>query len=179
MIANDISSDSSAFLSAEELIACLIFLSIILDHCILSFDTKFLLIWTFKDDKYIAFKNVLHFSLNSVFNFFCAFCIESSFLISHDLMNLYVWNTFFSSTLFRKLIQNWFLINFIASWYEFYICIISVHASSVLHLFQNRFFDDSAFCISMSSSFHQSFDFAHIRCLNTNNFTALLMHLIK
>ncbi len=154
MIANDISSDLNVFLSAEKLIACLIFLSIILDHCILSFNSKFSLIWTFKDDEYIAFKNVLHFSLNSVFNFFYAFCIKDSFSINHDLMNLYVWNTFFSLTLFRKLIQNWFLINFIASWYEFCIHIISVHASSVLHLFQIRFLDDSAFRISMSSLFH-------------------------
>ncbi len=44
MIANDISSDSSAFLSAEKLIACLIFSSITLDHCILSFDSNSLLI---------------------------------------------------------------------------------------------------------------------------------------
>ena len=83
-------------------------------------------------------------------------------------MNLYVWNTSFSSTLFKKLIQNWFLISFIASWYEFHICIISAHASSFLHLFQICFFDNSIFCISMSSLFHQSFDFTHIRCLNTN-----------
>ncbi len=40
MIANDISSDSSAFLNAEKLIACLIFPSITLDHCILSFNSN-------------------------------------------------------------------------------------------------------------------------------------------
>jgi len=54
-----------------------------------------------------------------------------------------------------------------------------VHASSFLHLFQIRFFDDSVFRISISFLFHQSFDFAHIRCLNMNNFTVFLMHLIK
>ncbi len=41
MITNDISSDSNAFLSAEKLITCLIFSSITLDHCILSFDSNF------------------------------------------------------------------------------------------------------------------------------------------
>jgi len=40
MIMNDISSDSSAFLNAEKLIACLIFPSITLDHCILSFNSN-------------------------------------------------------------------------------------------------------------------------------------------
>ncbi len=95
MIANDISSDSNAFLSAEKLIACLIFSSITLDHCILSFNSNSSLIWIFEDDEYIAFRNVLHFSLNSIFNSFCKFCIENSFSIKHDLMNLYVWNTFF------------------------------------------------------------------------------------
>ena len=150
-----------------------------LDHCILSFDSNSSLIWIFKDDEYIAFRNVLHFSLNSVFNSFCKFCIKNSFSIKHDLVNLYVWNTFFSSMLFKKLIQNWFLISFIASWYEFHICTISVHASSFLHLFQIHFFDNSVFCISMSSLFHQNFDFAHIFCLNTNNFTVFLMHFIK
>ncbi len=65
-------------------------------------------------------------------------------------MNLYVWNTSFSSMLFKKLIQNWFLISFIASWYEFCICTIFAHASSFLHLFQICFFDNSIFHISMS-----------------------------
>ncbi len=179
MIANDISSDSNAFLSAEKLIACLIFPSITLDHCILSFNSNSSLIWIFEDDEYIAFRNVLHFSLNLIFNSFCEFCIESSFSIRRDLVNLYVWNTFFSLTLFKKVVQNWFLISFIASWYEFRICTISAHASSFLHLFQVRFFDNSVFHISMSSLFHQSFDFAHIRCLNTNNFTVFLMHSVK
>ncbi len=114
MIANDISSDSNAFLSAEKLIACLIFSLITLDHCILSFDSNSSLIWIFEDDEYIAFRNVLHFSLNSIFNSFCKFCIESNFSIKRDLVNLYVWNTYFSSTLFKELIQNWFLISFIA-----------------------------------------------------------------
>ncbi len=179
MIANDISFNSSAFLSAEKLIACLIFSSITLDHCILLFNSNSSLIWIFKDDEYIAFRNVLHFSLNSIFNSFCKFCIKNSFSIRYDLVNLYVWNTSFSLTLFKKLIQNWFLINFIASWYEFCICTISAHALSFLHLFQIYFFDDSVFCILMSSLFHQSFDFAHIRCLNTNNFTVFLMHSVK
>jgi len=44
MITNDISSDLSAFLSAEKLIACLIFSLITLDHCILSFDSNSFLI---------------------------------------------------------------------------------------------------------------------------------------
>ncbi len=176
MIVNDISSDSNAFLSAEKLIACLIFSSITLDHCILSFNNNSSLIWIFEDDEYIAFRNVLHFSLNSIFNSFCEFCIEDSFSIRRDLVNLYVWNTSFSLTLFKKLIQNWFLISFIASWYEFCICTIFAYASSFLHLFHVRFFDDS---ILMSSLFHQSFDFAHIRCLNTNNFTVFLMHSVK
>ncbi len=179
MIANDISSGLNAFLSAEKLIACLIFPSITLDHCILSFDSNSSLIWIFDDDEYIAFRNASHFSLNSIFNSFYEFCIENSFSIRRDLVNLYVWNTSFSSMLFKKLIQNWFLISFIASWYEFHICTISAHASSFLHLFQIRFFDDSVFCISMSSLFHQNFDFAHIRCLNTNNFTVFLMHSVK
>ncbi len=179
MIANDIPSGSSAFLSAEKLIACLISPSITLDHCILSFDSNSSLIWIFEDDEYIAFRNASHFSLNSVFNSFCEFCIEDSFSIRRDLVNLYVWNTSFPSTLFKKLVQNWFLISFIASWYEFRICTIFAYASSFLHLFQVRFFDDSAFRISMSSPFHQDFDFAHIRCLDTNNFTALLMHSVK
>ncbi len=179
MITNDISSDLSAFLSAEKLIACLIFSSITLDYCILSFDSNSFLIWIFKDDEYIAFRNVSHFSLNLIFNSFCKFYIKDSFLIKRDLMNLYVWNTSFSLTLFKKLIQNWFLISFITSWYEFCICIISAHASSFLHLFQIRFFDNNVFCILMNSLFHQSFDFAHIRCLNTNNFTVFLMHSVK
>ncbi len=179
MIMNDISFDSSAFLNAEKLIACLISSLITLDHCILSFNSNSLLIWIFKDDEYIAFRNVSHFSLNSIFNSFCKFCIKGSFLIRRDLVNLYVWNTFFSSTLFKKLIQNWFLISFIASWYEFRICTISAHTSSFLHLFQICFFDDSVFHISMSLLFYQSFDFAHIRCLNTNNFTVFLMHSVK
>ena len=106
MIANDISSDSSAFLNAEKLIACLIFPSITLDHCILSFNSNSFLIWIFKSDEYIAFRNVLHFSLNLIFNSFYKFCIESSFSIKRDLVNLYIWNTSFSSTLFKKLIQN-------------------------------------------------------------------------
>ncbi len=146
---------------------------------ILSFNSNSSLIWIFKDDEYIAFRNVLHFSLNSVFNSFCKFCIKNNFLIKCDLVNLYVWNTFFSSTLFKKLIQNWFLISFITSWYKFHICTIFAYASSFLHLFQIHFFDNSVFCISMNSLFHQSFDFAHIRCLNTNNFTVFLMHFIK
>ncbi len=179
MIANDISSDSNAFLSAEKLIAYLIFPSITLDHCILSFDSNSSLIWIFEDDEYIAFRNVLHFSLNLIFNSFCKFCIENSFSIKRDLVDLYVWNTSFSSTLFKKLIQNWFLISFIASWYEFHICTIFAYASSFLHLFQICFFDNSIFYLSMSSLFHQSFNFAHIRCLNMNNFTVFLMHSIK
>ncbi len=179
MIANDISSDSSAFLNAEKLIACLIFSSITLDHCILSFDSNSSLIWIFEDDEYIAFRNASHFSLNSIFNSFCEFCIEGSFSIRRDLVNLYAWNTSFSSTLFKKLVQNWFLISFIASWYEFHICTIFVYASSFLHLFQVCFFDNNVFCISMNSLFHQDFDFAHIRCLNTNNFTVFLMHSVK
>ena len=77
--------------------------------------------------------------------------VTNSFLIKRDLVNLYVWNTFFSLTLFKKLIQNWFLISFIASWYKFHICTISAHASSFLHLFQICFFDDNVFCISMNS----------------------------
>ena len=81
-------------------------------------------------------------------------------------MNLYVWNTSFSSMLFKKLIQNWFLINFNASWYEFRVCTIFAYASSLLHLFQIHFFDNSIFHLSMNSLFHQSFDFAHIHCLN-------------
>jgi len=105
--------------------------------------------------------------------------VTNSFLIKRDLVNLYVWNTFFSLTLFKKLIQNWFLISFIASWYKFHICTISAHASSFLHLFQICFFDDNVFCISMNSLFYQSFDFAHIHCLNTNNFTVFLMHSVK
>ncbi len=40
MIANDISSDLSAFLSVEKLIVCLIFSLITLDHCILSFNNN-------------------------------------------------------------------------------------------------------------------------------------------
>ena len=179
MITNDISSDSSAFLNVKMLIACLIFSSITFDHCILSFNSNSSLIWIFEDDEYIAFRNVSHFSLNSIFNSFCKFYIEGSFLIKRDLVNLYVWNTSFSSTLFKKLVQNWFLISFIASWYEFHICTISAHTSSFLHLFQIRFFDNNVFCISMSSLFHQSFDFAHIRCLNMNNFAVFLMHSVK
>ena len=178
MITNDILSDSNAFLSAEKLIACLIFPSITLDYCILSFDSNSSLIWIFEDDEYIAFRNVSHFLLNSICNSFCKFCIEDSFSIKRDLVNLYVWNTSFSLT-FKKLVQNWFLISFIASWYEFRICTISAHASFSLHLFQIRFFDDNVFCISMSSLFHQNFDFAHICCLNTNNFTVLLMHSVN
>ncbi len=179
MIANNISSDSNAFLSAEKLIACLIFSLIILDYCILSFDSNSLLIEIFENNEYIAFRNVLHFSLNSIFNSFCKFCIKDSFSIKRDLVNLYVWNTFFSSTLFKKLIQNWFLINFITSWYKFHICTIFAHVSSFLHLFQIRFFDDSIFCILINSLFHQNFDLTHICCLNTNNFTVFLMHSIK
>ncbi len=179
MIANDISSDLNAFLSAEKLIAYLIFSSITLDHCILSFDSNSSLVWIFEDDEYIAFRNASHFSLNSIFNSFCEFCIEDSFSIRHDLVNLYVWNTSFPSALFKKLVQNWFLISFIASWYEFRVCTISAHASSLLHLFQIRFFDDSVFRLSMSSLFHQGFVFAHIRYLNTNNFTVFLMHSVK
>ncbi len=90
MIANDILSDLNAFLNAEKLIAYLIFPLITLDHCILSFNSNSSLICIFKDDEYIAFRNVLHFSLNSVFNSFCKFCIESSFSIRRDLVNLYV-----------------------------------------------------------------------------------------
>ena len=179
MITNDISSGSSAFLSAEKLIAYLIFPLITLDHCILSFNSNSSLFWIFKDDEYIAFRNVLHFLLNLIFNSFCKFCIKNSFLIKHDLVNLYVWNTSFSSTLFKKLIQNWFLISFIASWYEFRVCTISAYASSFLHLFQIRFFDNNIFHLSMNSLFQQNLDFAHIRCLNTNNFTVFLMHSVK
>ena len=179
MIANNILSDSNAFLNAEKLIVCLIFSLITLDYCILSFNSNSSLIWIFNDDKYIAFRNVSHFSLNSIFNSFCEFCIKSSFSIRRDLVNLYVWNTSFSSTLFKKLIQNCFLINFIASWYKLHICTIFAYASSFLHLFQIHFLDNNVFCISMNSLFHQSFDFAHIRCLNMNNFTVFLMHSIK
>ncbi len=179
MIMNDISSDSSAFLNVKKLIACLIFFLITLDYFTLSFNSNSSLIWIFEDNEYIAFRNILHFSLNSIFNSFCKFCIKDRFLIKRDLVNLYVWNTSFSSKLFKKLIQNWFLISFIASWYEFRICTIFAHASSFLHLFQIRFFDNNVFCISMSSLFHQNFDFAHIRCLNTNNFTVFLMYSVK
>ncbi len=168
MITNDISSDSSAFLSAEKLIACLIFFLIILDHCILSFDSNSSLIWIFKDDEYIAFRNVSHFSLNSIFNSFCKFCIENSFSIKRDLVNLYVWNTFFSSTLFKKLIQNWFLISFITSWYEFRICTIFAHTSSFLHLFQIHFFwrqHLSSFDeLIISSEFWSTTRFTCMRC---------------
>ena len=80
MITNDISSDLNAFLNVEKLIACLIFPLITLDHCILSFDSNSSLIWIFEDDEYIAFRNASHFSLNLIFNSFCKFCIESSFL---------------------------------------------------------------------------------------------------
>ena len=90
MITNDILSDLNAFLSAEKLIACLIFPSITLDHCILSFNSSSLLILIFENDEYIAFRKVLHFSLNSIFNSFCKFCIKNSFLIKHDLVKLYV-----------------------------------------------------------------------------------------
>ncbi len=40
MIANDISSDLNAFLNVKKLIACLISSLIILDHCILLFNSN-------------------------------------------------------------------------------------------------------------------------------------------
>ncbi len=56
MITNDISSDLSAFLSAEKLIACLIFPLITLDHCILSFDSNAITMNHMKITKY--FRNM-------------------------------------------------------------------------------------------------------------------------
>ncbi len=90
MITNDISSDSNAFLSAEKLIACLIFSLITFNHCMLTFNSNSSLIWIFKDNKYIAFKNVLHFLLNSIFNSFCKFCIKNSFSI-WKIYTLFYW----------------------------------------------------------------------------------------
>ena len=66
----------------------------------LFFDSKSSLILIFEDDEYIAFRNVLHFSLNLIFNSFCKFCIKDSFLIRRDLMNFYAWS--FSFVLFKK-----------------------------------------------------------------------------
>ena len=157
----------------------LLLLLLTLDHCILLFNNNSSLIWIFKNDEYIAFRNVSHFSLNSIFNSFCKFCIKSNFSIKCNLINLYVWNTSFSLMLFKKLIQNWFLISFIASWYEFHICTIFAHALSLLHLFQICFFDNSVFHLLMSSLFHQSFDFAHIHCLNMNRLWTIIIDVIK